>query len=321
MQEASGNRSLPSVWGVICARNEADIIEANLRHHLKLGLAGIVLVDNASDDGTAEIAASVPGVRVFKDRSPYDQASQNRRMTELAMGFGAEWVLTIDADEFWYPTRSDSIPQAVASAAARGWEAFRVPGHSHACSVWDDPSQADPVCRLRWRFTKQDRNSKVAFRCAPGRWAAGGNEQCSDSSTRPPIQYDLWLRHYPVRGLACFVKKIRSCRRSSVHRHIEKWYRALRSNPDAFGRYFLRKCVFGRRKLSRAPWRWVEDPLEPGRRLDDPRMALNRLTRAGITFTSNVPESTPARRRRKRRPRMTREQRRLRRQRRRRGEK
>ena len=290
---------MPSVWGVICARNEADIIKANLQHHLALGLAGIVLFDNMSDDGTGEIARSVPGARVFDDPSPYDQASKNRRMTELAMGFGAEWVLTIDADEFWYPTRSDSIPQAVASASARGWDMFRVPGYSHSCSAWDDPSQADPVRRLRWRSTAQNRNSKVAFRCAPGRWAAVGNEQCSDSVARPPIQRDLWLRHYPVRSLSHFTMKVKLCHGSSVHRHIEKWYRALMSNPGMFGRHFLRKCVLGRKKLSRTPWRWVEDPLEPGR----------RLTR------SEQPIAPPASRRgRKRRPRMTRVQRRRRRQ-------
>ena len=299
---------VPSVWGMVCARNEADIIEANLRHHLKLGLIGIVFLDNMSKDGTGEIARSVPGVRVFDDPSPYDHVSQNRRMAELAMGFGAEWVLAIDADEFWYPTRSDDIPQAVASASARGWEAFRVPGYSYACSAWDDPSQADPVRRLRWRSTAQNQNPKVAFRCAPGRWATQGNERCSDRAGWPPIQHDLWLCHYPVRGLARFVTKMESCRGSGVHRHLEKWYRALRSNPKAFGRHFLRKCVLGRRKLNKAPWRWVEDPFVPGRRLNNPKTALDRLTAS----------AAPPRRGRKRRPRMTREQRRGRRARRRR---
>lgn len=264
-------KGLPSVWGVIAARNEADIIEANLRHHLELGLTGIILLDNMSNDGTGDIARLVPGVHVFDDTAAYDQHLQNCRMTELAMGFGAEWVLTIDADEFWYPTRSDSIPQAI---VAVGRDKFRVPGHTHTCSAWDDASLADPTRRIRWRSTSRIGNPKVGFRCAPGRRAVDGNERCSDCGIRPATQHDLWLRHYPVRGAAHFARKLEGYAETGFpenFRHLMKWHRTLRSNPDGFNRFFFRKCVFGQTKLGRTPWKWAENPLATGQRSCDPR--------------------------------------------------
>ena len=39
----------------IKVRNEADIIETNLRYHLALGVDHFIVTDNGSDDGTTEI--------------------------------------------------------------------------------------------------------------------------------------------------------------------------------------------------------------------------------------------------------------------------
>ena len=292
---------LPSVWGTIAAQNEADIIEANLRHHLELGLDGIVLLDNMSTDGTGDIARSVPGVHVFEDTTKYNQEIQNQHMTEIAMRLGAEWVLVIDADEFWYPTRSNSIPQAI---AAINGDKFCVPGHTHMCSSWDNNSQADPVRRIRWRATAQNRNPKVAFQCMPGRWAVRGNEQCSDCKSRPAIQHDIWLRHYPVRSAKHFARKLEDFAAAGFpgnFRHLMKWYRSLKANPNGFVRLFARKCIFGQTKLNKTPWRWVEDPLAVGRKAEDPR----KLDAGG--------RSLMPKRRRKQRIKMTRQQRRNRR--------
>jgi len=52
------------------AKDEADIIGTNLRHHMALGLSGMVVFDNMSRDGTEDIARSMPGVIVVPDPEP-----------------------------------------------------------------------------------------------------------------------------------------------------------------------------------------------------------------------------------------------------------
>ena len=46
------------LYGVAMVRNEADIIEAFVRHNLTV-LDGLVVVDHSSDDGTSEILSAL----------------------------------------------------------------------------------------------------------------------------------------------------------------------------------------------------------------------------------------------------------------------
>lgn len=60
-----------SVWGVCLAKNEEDIIGQTVRHMLEHGVAGLIVVDNGSTDGTRSvldgIAAADPRVHVGTD--------------------------------------------------------------------------------------------------------------------------------------------------------------------------------------------------------------------------------------------------------------
>jgi hypothetical protein len=248
---------LPSVWAITVAKDEADIIGAMLHHHMSLGLAGMVLFDNLSCDGTGEIAQSIPGIVVIKDNDDFhNQGRKNCEMTKIAMDHGADWILAIDADELWYPTNFTTIPEAI---AALDMDVFRVPGYDHVCTVFDDESNPDPVLRMRWRWQKPSPRPKVAFRCKPERFACHGNEQTNDVQL-PPVQQELMLRHYPVRSLEQFTRKIMTAPiRPSTH--LKKWYAQLCRDPDGFPRYFQKKCVINTAKMRRHPQRWVEDPL------------------------------------------------------------
>lgn len=248
---------VPSVWGITVAKDEADIIGPMLQHHMSLGLSGMILFDNLSCDGTGEIAKSVPGVVVVKDNDGFhNQSRKNCEMTKMAMDRGADWILAIDADEFWYLATFDTIPEML---AATSFDTFRVPGHNQICTVFDDQSEVNPVLRMRWRCRDGIKQSKIAYRCKPGRFAMHGNEATNDVA-RSPIQQELLLRHYPVRSVEQFRSKVLTAPiRPSIH--LKKWYAQLCKNPDGFARFFWKKCVINTAKMRRHPHRWVDDPL------------------------------------------------------------
>lgn len=86
-------------------RNEADIIRVNVLHHLSLGLDCLLIVDNGSTDGTDRELQRLSRdrrVRWHRDDSPYRQSEIITGLARDAFRSGADWVLPLDADEFWW---------------------------------------------------------------------------------------------------------------------------------------------------------------------------------------------------------------------------
>ncbi len=104
----------PRLVMTILCRNEADIIEANIRLHAMLGVDAFVVMDNDSTDGTREILAELE--REF-DLSVIDQPSQTYQQAKWMLQLahiarrekGAHWVISNDADEFWIPQEGEDI--------------------------------------------------------------------------------------------------------------------------------------------------------------------------------------------------------------------
>ena len=106
--------------GAAHVRNEADIVEAFVRHNLVL-LDGIAIVDHASVDATPDILRALKdeGLPIFlaRDESPtYDQQGmQNRLVRHLFSTTEAAWVFPIDDDEFLRAPSRDALRGTLAS--------------------------------------------------------------------------------------------------------------------------------------------------------------------------------------------------------------
>ncbi len=100
----------PRIFGLMVVRNEADILRVNLLHHFAAGIDHVLAVDNGSADGTPEVLdefAREGRLEWKRDAGAYLQAALTTALAREAHGQGADWVLPIDADEFWYsPTGS-----------------------------------------------------------------------------------------------------------------------------------------------------------------------------------------------------------------------
>lgn len=102
----------------LLVRDEADVVKENLKHHAAQGVDHIIAIDNGSQDGTVEILedyAKAGLVELHHEPSQnYQQSKWVTFMARRAAAQGADWVLNIDADEFWVPRdRSRTLAQVL----------------------------------------------------------------------------------------------------------------------------------------------------------------------------------------------------------------
>ena len=92
----------------LVVRDEADIVDSVLGFHLEAGVDFVIATDHASQDGTEEILRRYAreGHLSLAHEGPGElrQSEWVTRMARLAAtDHGADWVLNVDADEFWWP--------------------------------------------------------------------------------------------------------------------------------------------------------------------------------------------------------------------------
>ncbi|HKW79831.1 MAG TPA: glycosyltransferase family 2 protein [Casimicrobiaceae bacterium] len=119
------------LFGVAMVRNEADVIEAFVRHNLTV-LDGLALIDHDSLDGTSDILGRLQAenlrLRVERDERP--EYLQSERTTRLARETlereRADFVFALDADEFLKCASRPTLDRALAE----------VPPGTHAVAHW-----------------------------------------------------------------------------------------------------------------------------------------------------------------------------------------
>src|SRR5215210_7337582 len=157
------SHSSPKLVAISRVKNEADIIEAFVRHH-SFYFDQIIVLDHGSSDATYEILGALQReglpLVVFREASiGYDQ---NRYMTKLlhcaVSQFGADWVAPLDADEFIEPPPdlglANILPREPAGPLTLGWNNF----------VWrkeDQGNEINPVLRLKLRMPVRLDQTKV----------------------------------------------------------------------------------------------------------------------------------------------------------------
>jgi hypothetical protein len=107
-----------SVWVIGTTRNEVDLVRVNVRYHLAQGVDRFLLLDNDSTDGTTDLLRDLTKEAPLEWEPAPGRFQQNLSLTRLAhqaFARGAEWVIPIDADEFWRPTEG-TLGQVLKSA-------------------------------------------------------------------------------------------------------------------------------------------------------------------------------------------------------------
>ena len=202
----------------VLARDEADIVDEQLKFHLNAGVDFVIATDNLSQDGTTEILesyAKTGQLHLIREDSEYLlQAEWITRMGRLAAtDFGADWVIHSDADEFWWP-RGDSLKDVLASipkryGIVRALLRHFVPrlenGSSFAERMTVRMSTSAPINDPRSLFRP---NLKIIHRADPQVNVSIGAQRLLDS-TLVPLRgwYPIEFFHFPVRSLEQCARK------------------------------------------------------------------------------------------------------------------
>ncbi len=138
---------------VSVVKNEADIIEAFVRHTLAWVDHHLVF-DHASSDGTREILQSLRTeglpLTLYTDHQLGNlQQARSNHLTRLAVGsFGADWVCPLDADEFIAGPGRQPLEEILRQAGDN--QAVTIPLLDYCATVQDDPDEINPALRLSY---------------------------------------------------------------------------------------------------------------------------------------------------------------------------
>ena len=200
----------------LLVRDEVDVVAATIEYHLAQGVDLVLVTDNGSVDGTREVLAEYEheGVVRVRDEPSHDyrQSEWVTSMARDAARLGADWVVNLDADEFWAARDSgatmrevlDGVPPQYGRVVTRRQDLV---GRAVGAGAWPR--------RLVWRDTQtvSSRGTplgpKVAHRADPDVVVPQGNHDAHGPRVGPPLPLDpLIVRHVPLRTFAQFERKI-----------------------------------------------------------------------------------------------------------------
>ena len=203
----------------VLARDEADIIDAQVAFHLNAGADFVIATDNNSQDGTTEILETYASDGVLHlIREPAEGLRQGEWVTRMARlaatDFGADWVINTDADEFWWP-RGGSLKDVLEAVPAEYgivqafWRSF-VPRPDDGAFFAERMTT-----RLAQHAPINDPTSfyrpviKVAHRADRHVIVGRGNHSLYESSFVPlTTWHPLEVLHFPLRSRAQWRRKV-----------------------------------------------------------------------------------------------------------------
>jgi hypothetical protein len=222
--------------GVAMVRDEADVVEAFVRHNLQ-ALDRLYVVDHRSSDGTREIlhalaAEGLPIAVELDDGEGFRQSEVITRLARRAFSHGATCVFALDADEFLKVPSRVAFKRWIASVpalycAGMEWQTYVV-DDEHAAA-------AHPLAAARQRRAEEAhglhkviltesfaRNPRAVV--GPGNHLAltqGPDQDLTEHpetlAAAPPAI--VALAHLPARSPAQLLRKIRNGWRAHLAAH------------------------------------------------------------------------------------------------------
>lgn len=236
-----GSRAVKLVMTLL-VRDEADIVGANIRHHLAGGVDFIVATDNGSTDGTIEILESFERAGVLHLRhdadDTFDQARLTTEMAHIARDrFASDWVLSNDADEFWVGPLRETIERTPANLlfcrranrVAPRESAWSFASARHLVVRPDDGAATELLRPIP---------PKVLVRAGDLIGLTQGCHNAEMRDARPAPAREILIRHFAVRGRDHFHRKATTGGAAYARNptldprlgaHWRRWHRAIQA--------------------------------------------------------------------------------------------
>jgi hypothetical protein len=242
----------------LLVRDEADVIALNLDYHFAQGVDHAIVTDNRSVDGTSEILrryADDGRITLIDEQGEDFSAWRWRtRMSQLAGEQGADWVITNDADEFWWPREGtlrsvfEAIPENVGVVVAR--RSNFAAGPDDERPFWErmtlrETASTNPIGKPL--------PPKVAHRGDPGVTVGQGNHKVEGVEGKHLESGALEVLHYPWRSYEQFEQKVVT---------MGEAYARNTELPEGTGR--ARRWLFDEYKAGRLPEVYAERRVDAG---------------------------------------------------------
>ena len=193
------------IAAVVCARNEADVLEAHIRHaaqwasridvvlHRSLDNSSLIL-DQLRDEG-------LPLSYVHANGLLHDHVGVTNRLASAAAHWGADWIVPLDADEFL----QGNVESVFAGRSTD--TVVQIPWRTYVPTVFDIATESNVLRKLTHRRVSETPQWYKA--AAPGDLIragrcnfAFGNHSLLDENGRrlPADDTPLALAHFPVRS-------------------------------------------------------------------------------------------------------------------------
>ena len=202
-----------SIIGLCIAKNEADIIEAMVRHNLGF-LDHLHVVDNDSADVTPAILEALR--QEFDGRLTWSvdprkghgqQAITNEVLPVLAKQHDAAQIVLLDADEF---VRADAAMFRATLLAVD--QPVQLPWLTYVPTPHDNPDERNPLARITYRRRREvPQYSKITVpRALVGKVevGAGNHSLVAEKRIKGEIVAGLSIAHMPVRSREQLISKV-----------------------------------------------------------------------------------------------------------------
>lgn len=230
----------------LLVRDEADIIAKNIQHHIDQGIDAFIVTDHLSVDGTADIIRAYPQVveYIYESDPGYYQFKWVTRMAHIAASMGADWIIHLDADEFWRGFHIlKSVPSEI-SVVYSGTTTKPSTSDGSTCRIFlpydhyeNEQFEFNLYPYFRFSDQKPMKGVKIAHRPSKTCVISQGNHDISQISGERGFSTSLQIDHYPVRSYNHFVRKVRNGGEAyaktigldpAIGHHWKNWYDQMR---------------------------------------------------------------------------------------------
>jgi glycosyltransferase involved in cell wall biosynthesis len=237
----------------LLVKNEAEIIADNLKVHSQLGVDNFIVMDNGSKDGTRELLDELKKkyeiTIIDRAVTDYQQSNWRTEMARLARRkYGAQWVISNDADEFWIPKQGDLKSELTSTGSIIYCQRFNMlfdrESFDHGGKYYEQNNRVRyPIHYPRGIVLTEDNmsimlgriNCKVMLRTLGLLRVKGGNHRAwhlwgkwNETTSR-----NVQVYHFPIRSKEHFLRNIENRKvllDKGVTRmglHYKRWVRML----------------------------------------------------------------------------------------------
>ncbi len=194
------------IINTLLVRDEEDIVEENIKHHLANEVFGVIATDNGSKDKTRSILERHPGVLCLIDQPShtFEQDVWVTKMCRLAHEMKADWVVNTDADEFFYGLETlKDIPEEITSIRVTQIRKYLPIGTSALFATRFN------MKNFKY-YSLPPTRGKTIFRASPNASVCLGNHRVKGLKGKKLYSDEIYIKHYPERGYDNFLKKCRN---------------------------------------------------------------------------------------------------------------